>query len=333
MDISNLSNILQKEAKFRFKQAYKALFSDFISDWQDVSVFPLELRKKLSENCPLEIKSQILDSNNKKSSKALITFSDNLSVETVLIKQKDNRYTVCLSSQIGCPLACNFCLSGKMGFKRNLCKLEIIEQFLFWSRYLKAKGEKIDNLVFMGMGEPLLNYDNVISAISFLNSQEIFNFGARRISVSTVGLAKQIRRLAKEPYQINLAISLHAPNCQLRSELMPKAVKINSIVEIEKAVDYYITKTNRQVMFEYVMIDKINDSIEIAKSLIPLMRKPLYMLNLIPLNENNNYKASSILKIRNFAEVLSSAGVKVTIRESLGSDIVGACGQLSKIGK
>lgn len=331
MDISNLSNILQKEAKFRFKQAHKALFSDFISDWQDVSVFPLELRQKLARDCPLEIKSQIFKSDNKKTTKALITFNDNLSVETVLIRQKDNRFTVCLSSQIGCPLACNFCVSGSMGFKRNLSKMEIIEQFLFWARYLKNKDEKIDNLVFMGMGEPLLNYDNVISAISLLNSKEAFNFGARRISISTAGLSKQIRRLAKEPYQLNLAISLHASNDQLRSELMPKAVKINSISDILRAVDYYISNTNRQVMFEYVMIDKVNDSIEEAKNLIPLLRKPLYMLNLIPLNENKNYKTSSLEKINKFASVLSSAGVKVTIRESLGSDIVAACGQLAKI--
>jgi 23S rRNA (adenine2503-C2)-methyltransferase len=331
MDISNLSNILQKEAKFRFKQAHKALFSDYISDWQDLSVFPLDLREKLSESCPLEIKSQIFQSENNKTTKALITFLDNLSVETVLIKQKDKRYTVCLSSQIGCPLACNFCVSGSIGFKRNLLKMEIIEQFLFWARYLKDKGEKIDNLVFMGMGEPLLNYDNILSAISMLNSKEAFNFGARRISISTAGLAKQIRKLAREPYQINLAISLHAPSDQIRAQLMSKAVKINSITEIERAVDYYIDKTNRQVMFEYVMIDKINDSPEMAKSLISLMRKPLYMLNLIPLNENKNYKASSLEKINKFASILSSAGVKVTIRESLGSDIVAACGQLAKI--
>ncbi len=331
MDISNLSNILQKEAKFRYKQAHKALFTDFISDWQDVSVFPLDLRKKLSKDCPLEIKSKVFESASKKTTKALITFNDNLSVETVLMKQKDDRYTVCLSSQIGCPLACNFCVSGSMGFKRNLTKMEIIEQFLFWARYLKSRGEKIDNLVFMGMGEPLLNYENVISAVSLLNSKEGFNFGARRISISTAGLAKEIRRLAKEPYQLNLAISLHAPDDQLRSELMPKAVKINSILEIEKAVDYYISKTNRQVMFEYVMIDNVNDSLEQAKNLIPLMRKPLYMLNLIPLNENKNYKASSFEKINKFASILSSAGVKVTIRESLGSDIIAACGQLAKI--
>lgn len=331
MNIKNLSNILKDEPRFRFKQVNKALFVDYISDWQEVTVFPLALREKLESNCPLYINAKLVDSGDKKSTKALISFSDNLSVETVLIRQSDGRHTVCVSSQIGCPLACKFCVSGSIGFKRNLNYFEIVEQFLFWARYLKKEDKKIDNLVFMGMGEPLLNYDEVLKAIKFLNDEESFNFGARRISISTVGLAKQIKRLAKEPFQVNLGISLHAYNDSLRKELMPKAVELNSLREIMQAVDYYIFKTNRQVMFEYIMIDKVNDSLEIAKNLAVLMKRPLFMVNLIPCNSNENYNPSPKKTINDFAKVLSDKGVKVTIRESLGSDISAACGQLAKI--
>jgi 23S rRNA (adenine2503-C2)-methyltransferase len=330
MDISNLSKILQAEKKFRFKQAYKALFVEYISSWQELSVFPLDLRERLENQCPLSIDAKIFQSSDKNTKKAVICLNDQSKIETVLIKQKNKRYTVCLSSQVGCPLACSFCASGSSGFKRNLSRDEIIESFIFWARYLKEKKEKISNLVFMGSGEPLLNYHSVLSAIKLLNDEEAFNFGSRRISLSTVGLSKEIRRLAQEPYQINLAISLQAPNDDLREKLMPKAVKINSLREIFKAVDYYIEKTNRRVMFEYTMIKDINDSQALAKELITLMRKPLYLLNLIPYNDTETYKASSFDTIDKFKEVLRAKGVRVTIRQSLGSDISAACGQLLK---
>jgi len=328
MNISSLSTILSKEAKFRFKQANQALFKDFISSWHDLSVFPLVLREKLDKECPLEIKAELLKSKDQESEKALITFSDGAQAETVLIRQA-NRQTVCLSSQVGCPLACVFCASGSLGFTRNLNRDEIIQQFLFWARYLKKENKKIDNLVFMGTGEPLLNYDNLVKAINFFNNEETFNFGARRISVSTVGIPKEIKRLAKEPWQINLAISLHAPNDQLRSKLMPKAVKLASLAEIFSAVDYYLAKTSRRLMFEYVMIDKVNDGENLAQELVLLMKKPLYFLNLIPYNQTNKFKASAPEKINKFADILISSGVRVTIRRSHGEDISAACGQLA----
>ncbi len=333
MNLSNLSQILQKEKSFRYKQAYQALYVDYISSWQELSTFPLALRETLSNECSLSINAQIIESSDRNTKKALITLDDKYKIETVLIKQKNRRYTVCLSSQVGCPLACSFCASGSFGFKRNLTKYEIIEQFLFWARFLKEKNEKISNLVFMGSGEPLLNYDQVISAIKLLNDKEAFNFGARRISISSVGIASEIKRLAKEPYQINLAISIQAPNDDLRQSIMPKAVKINSLKEILKAVDYYIEKTNRRVMFEYVMIRNINDRQDFAKELVVLMRKPLYLLNLIPCNNTKNYKSSTPEAINAFQEILSEKGVRVTIRHSLGSDISAACGQLLKLDK
>lgn len=328
MNLSNLSKILKTEPKFRFKQAYKAIFVDFISSWFDLSVFPLPLRERLKQDCPLEISGEIYKAKDKKSEKAVIDLADENKIETVLIRQAAGRNTVCLSSQVGCPLACQFCASGSLGFKRNLDQNEIIMQFLFWARYLKKEQKKIDNLVFMGIGEPLLNYDNLIKAINTLNDPEKINFGARRISVSTVGLPKEIRKLAKEPWQINLAISLHAPNDNIRSKIMPKAVKLASLSDIFKSADYYLAKTNRRLMFEYVLIEDINDQENLIKELIPLMKKPLYFLNLIPYNQASNFKATSDKKIQEIADNLKSAGIRVTIRHSHGDDIMAACGQL-----
>lgn len=330
MDLSNLSKILKKEKSFRFKQAYKALYQDYVSSWQELSSFSLALREELEKACPLEIKAEIIGSKNSQTKKAVIELNDGLKIESVLISQKNNRFTVCLSSQVGCPMECKFCASGEYGFKRNLNKYEIIEQFLFWARYLKKTKQKISNLVFMGSGEPLLNYENIISSIKILNDKEAFNFGARRISISTIGLASEIRRLAKEPYQFNLAISLQAPNDELRKDLMPKAVKMNSIKEILKAVDYYIEKSNRRVMFEYVMIKNVNDSLDLINDLALIMRKPLYLLNLIPYNNTKNYTSSSVETIEKFKDSLISKGVKVSLRQSFGSDISAACGQLLK---
>lgn len=330
MNLTKLSNILQTEPKYRFAQVNKAVWQDFISSWQEVSNLPKALREKLEEECPLEIKAE-LDANKSKnkSVKALITLEDGEAIETVLIRQKDKRNTVCVSSQVGCPLACEFCATGKFGFRRNLSSEEIVEQVVFWRRFLKAenKDEKVDNIVFMGMGEPFLNYAEFIKAAKFLNNPETLNIGSRRMSVSTAGITEGIKRLAGEKMQINLAISLHAANDNLRRDLMPIAKKYN-LHEILKTVDNYITKTGRRVMFEYLMIKEVNDSDRDALELAKLMQKPLYMVNLIPYNETGRFKASSRERIEKFKKILEDAGVAVTVRLSFGADITAACGQL-----
>jgi len=247
----------------------------------------------------------------------------------VLIRQKEKRNTVCVSSQVGCPLACEFCATGNFGFRRNLKAEEIVDQVVFWSRYLKAekKGEKVDNIVFMGMGEPFLNYTEFIKAAKFLNNPETLNIGSRRMSVSTAGITEGIKRLAGEKLQINLAISLHAANDNVRRDLMPIAVKYN-LHEIIKAVDNYITKTGRRVMFEYLMIKGANDSDKDAFDLIKLMKKPLYIVNLIPYNPTGRFQPSKKERIEKFKKILEEAGVAVTVRLSFGADINAACGQL-----
>jgi len=256
-----------------------------------------------------------------------MTLDDGLKIETVLMKLND-RYTVCLSSQVGCPLGCSFCATGALGFKRNLSDQEIINQAILWARYLKPQGVAIDNLVFMGMGEPFLNYDNVMKAIKFLNSQNSLNIGARKISISTVGIIEGIKKMAQEPWQLNLAISLHATRDNLRSELIPTNKKY-SIKKIIQAVDDYIEETGRKVMFEYLMIKDVNDSDEEAKALVGLMRAPLYMVNLIPYNSTGKFKASSTDRITKFKQILIDGRVNVTLRRSLGQDISAACGQLA----
>jgi len=335
MNLNNLSTILAAEPKFRYTQINQALFKDFISSWEEASSLPKVLREKLILECPLDIKAEILKSvNGPKSSKALITLVDGELVETVLIRQhgKDHegRNTICVSTQVGCPLACAFCATGQNGFSRNLSAEEIIEQLVFWGRYLVKEGkeEKIDNVVFMGMGEPFLNYEQFMKAVKFFNNSETLNIGARRMSVSTAGLVEGIKRLAGEKIQINLAISLHAPNDSLRRELMPIASKY-SLHDIFKAVDNYIVKTGRRVMFEYLMIKNVNDHDQEARELADKMKKPLYLVNLIPYNATGRFRPSDRVRVEAFKKILEDNNVPATIRLSFGSDISAACGQLS----
>ncbi len=343
MNLSNLSKVLGDGPKYRFAQVNKFLFQDFISSWDEASSLPKDLREKLKKECPLEIKAELFKNNNKnRSEKGLIILEDDSKIETVLIRQKGiknkagerpelARNTICVSSQIGCPLNCAFCATGQSGFDRNLFAEEIIEQVVFWARRLKEEGndEKIDNIVFMGMGEPFLNYPEFIKAVKFLNNPETLNIGARRISVSSAGVIEGIKRIAGEKIQINLAISLHAPNDSLRSKLMPIAKKY-SIHDLLRSVDDYIQKTGRRVMFEYLMIKDVNDSEKEALELAGIMKRPLYLVNLIPYNETGKFKASPKEKVEAFKKILEDKGVPATVRLSFGSDISAACGQLRK---
>ena len=324
MNLENLEKILANEPKFRLKQAQEAVFKKFISNWNEATFFPLELRKKLNKECPLEIRAESLVSKEEDSIKAKITLKDGLQIETVLMRHKDGRNTVCVSSQVGCPLGCLFCATGKMGFKRNLSVNEILEQVIFFERYLKNK--KVTNVTFMGMGEPFLNYDNVLKAIRVLNNKDYFNIGARSISVSTCGITEAIEKYSKEGLQLNLAISLHAPNEKLRGELMPINKKYN-IDRIFKTVDEYIKATKRKVMFEYVLIKNINDSDECAKELAKLMNKKLYFVNLILYNPTGNLKPSTTKRVESFKKILKKAGINFVQRYRFGDDIQAACGQ------
>jgi len=327
MDLIQLKNFLSKEQPYRLQQAQKALFVDLIEDWREASALPLLLRKNLNKICPIDINAQILFSKDEKTAKAIITLKDGLKIESVLMKHSDSRNTVCVSSQVGCALNCSFCATGKIGFKRNLEVFEIVEQVLFFARYLKKKGEKVTNNVFMGMGEPFLNYENTISAIRILNDKEGFNLGARHISISTAGILEGIKKLAEEKLQVNLAISFNAPDDDLRSKIMP-INKTYPIADILEAVDNYIKKTKRKVMFEYLMVKDLNDSDVHAQRLSKLMKKSLYLVNLILYNPTGVFEPSSSVRIKKFKEILRKEGVQVTQRYRFGQNIKAACGQL-----
>lgn len=331
MELVKLDKILKAEPAYRLKQAYAAIFQDLIDDWQKVTNLPLGLRQKLNQEFPLEIKAKVLEARTKDSQKALLTLSDDSKIETVLLKHEDGRNTVCVSSQVGCPLGCLFCATGKMGFVRNLEIWEILVQVLFFARDLKKKGKRVSNLVFMGMGEPFLNYDNVMSAIKILNDKDSLNIGARHISISTIGITEGIKKLANEKLQVNLAISLHAPNNELRSEIIPynEQYPIRSILKI---VNFYLKKTNRQVMFEYLMINDFNDSEDQAEELVELLEllpKYLFVINLIVYNPTKGFEPSSPEKIKKFKDTLIKRKIKVTERYRFGQDIKAACGQLA----
>ncbi len=328
MNLSKLEKILEKELMFRLKQAKKAVFCDLTTDWSEATTLSKDLRETLQKEVPLEIKGKNFVSKDDRTAKVAIELEDGMVIETVLMKHTDRRNTVCVSSQVGCPLGCLFCVTGEMGFKRNLNASEILDQILFFARYLKKENEKITNVVFMGMGEPFLNWENVSQAIQILNDDNCFGIGARKISVSTAGITEGIEKLAEEFPQINLAISLHAPDDKLRGELMPVSNEY-PLQKVFQAVDSYIEKTNRKVMFEYVMLKDVNDSEEQARELAKLLKKPLYMANLIAYNPNGRFESSSPEKIKKFKAILEKSGVFATQRYRFGTDIEAACGQLA----
>ncbi len=365
--MDEIEQILANEPPFRLKQVKKAIFSDLIDSWDKATTLSKDLRQKLAEAYPIpEIKlEKLLTSKDGQTEKALFILDDGSKIETVLMEHEDSRRTVCLSSQAGCAMGCQFCATGQRGFKRNLTPLEIVGQVMFFARHLKKSSSakasedkaKITNVVIMGMGEPFLNYDNVLDAIRILNDKDGFGLGARHISISTCGIVEGIEKLAEEPLQINLAISLHAPNNELRQKLMP----INKQYPIEKvlaAVDDYIKKTKRRVMFEYLLIGGVNDSEVQAEELGKLLVHSLpagnqknfarddrgfYFVNLISFNPAGNYEfkptpgrsgsekpsGSKSWKIKKFKEVLETLGVAVTQRYRFGKEIKAACGQLA----
>ena len=330
INIRKIQEILKSESKFRTKQVYEAVFARFIENWDEVSTLPAALCEKLKTEASLEIKAEVLESSDKHAVKAVIVFPGG-KVETVLLRHGDGRNTVCVSSQIGCLLGCDFCLTGKSGFSRSLDSYEIVEQVLFFARYLKKYQDRVSNVVFMGMGEPFLNYDEVMKAIRFLNDKDTFNIGARKISVSTCGIIEGIKKFSKEPLQLNLAISLHAPNDEVRRELMPVAVN-NPMLSLLRTVKGYIEKTNRKVMIEYIMLDKVNDSEDDARELSLILKKyigRLFVVNLISYNQTQKYKSSDPETIKRFKEILEREGIEVVQRHKLGREIKGACGQLA----
>ncbi len=317
---------------YRLRQLYRAATKELLGSVDEVTTLPKELRAALHERGiafsaiePIAVQH----SQDAQTTKGVFRLSDGKEVEAVLMEHYGERTTVCISSQAGCAFACAFCATGQGGFNRNLSAGEIFDQAWFFARELAAKGKRITNVVFMGMGEPFHNYDAVMDAVALLNDPQGFGLGHRHITISTVGLVDKIDRFADEHVQVNLAISLHAPTDELRSRLMPVNRRF-PIPELMAACDRYVRKTNRKVFFEYVMLGGVNDGDGCAHALAGLMRGHLYHVNLIPYNTTPDapYRATSDARIREFAGILDAAGVQVTVRQNMGRDIAAACGQL-----
>lgn len=333
MNLKTLEKALSSEPKFRIKQAKEWIFQKGITDWEQASNFPKELREKLKKEVSIEIAANPVVSSDKKTIKVLITYADGEKVESVLMRHGKGRNTVCVSSQVGCAGACVFCATGRMGFKRDLDAGEIVSQVLYFARTLNKDDQRVSSVVFMGMGEPMLNFENVLDAIRVLNDKDGLNIGARHISISTVGISDGIRALSGFPLQVNLALSLHAPNNTLRSSLVPLN-KTYPIGEVFSAIDEYIQKANRRVMIEYLLIKHVNDEEKHAEELAGLikgMEKPLVFVNLIKYNPNDipGLVPSDQKQIERFKRVLWHNKITVTERFRFGQDIKGACGQLA----
>lgn len=328
MDLSVISKTTEEEPKYRASQIKKGIFVDLVEDWDMITGLPKVLREKLTKQCPLNIDAEVFSDKKDTAVKALIRLDDGKRIETVLMRHTDGRNTVCVSCQVGCPMACAFCATGKMTLLRSLTSSEIVEQVLFFARYLKKEDKRVSGVVFMGMGEPFSNYDNVLDAVRVMNDHDGLNIGARHISISTCGVIDGINQLAEEKLQVNLAVSLHAPDDKTRRSIMPVA-RTHTIEELLKAVDEYIAKTNRKVMFEYLMIGGVNDSDEQARELAELMKGRLCMVNMIAYNSTGIFKSATKERMLYFKNVLEKAKVPVTIRYKHGREVKGACGQLA----
>ena len=319
-------------SSYRANQIFNSVYKEGIGDYKDIQVLPVNLREEFSQIAPIFSleKIDVLTSKNKDTVKVLFNLNDDNKIEAVLMRFRDGRNTVCVSCQAGCPMNCSFCATGKAGFKRDLTYEEITDQALYFEHDLFKIGERIDHIVFMGMGEPMLNFDEISKAIKIFNDPAAFNIGFRHLTVSTSGIIPGIKKLAEDFPQVNLAVSLHASNDDLRKKLMPVAIKY-PLEELMAACIDYTQKTHRRITYEYIMLKNINDSDSNAQELANLLRGQLCHVNLIPFNEINakGYAASGKNNISAFSKILEINHIPVTIRASMGDDIQAACGQLA----
>jgi len=316
-----------KDPKFRLKQLNNWVYQQFTTDADKMLNLPQKIKEKVSEISPTQLEHvDTLIASDNSADKYLYTCSDNSKLESVLLRDGKRR-TVCLSTQVGCPLACAFCNTGLAGYKRNLSTAEIIEQIIHIS---KREKERISNIVVMGMGEPMLNYDSLMKALRQINHTEGLNIGARHITISTSGIKGAILKLANEPEQFGLAVSLHAANEKLRTELMP-INKSHTLEELMNEIKEYIQITNRRVTFEYIMLADSNSEKKHAHELAALLKGMLCHVNLIPYNPVPElpFEATVMKKIIDFQNIVKKSSIPCTIRIEKGQDILAACGQLA----
>lgn len=319
------------EKEFRVSQICHWIYQKNILSWESMSDLSKELREKLSSSIRLSVLElvKVTPSDDGETYKFLWKLRDGNLLESVLICSGDRR-TVCVSSQVGCPAKCAFCASGKQGFFRNLRPTEIIEQVLQINKWLESKNEKVSHVVYMGMGEPLKNYDPVLRSIRLLCHPRLLGISQRRITVSTVGVVEGIKQLADEDLKVNLVLSLHAPNQHIRQKIIPYARKY-PLDDILLAMDEYAVKTKRDITYEYVLLAGINDHPDHAHELSHLLKGKQCTVNLIPYNPVIGIKLNRPDKkaIKDFRTVLFGSGIVNTCRYTKGDDIAAACGQLA----
>lgn len=313
------------EKKFKALQVYEWLYQKRVSDIEDFSNVKKEIREKMKSDFSLSLPTLLKREQDTDTEKYLFELGDGEKIEAVLMKHNYGN-SVCVSSQVGCNMGCRFCESGRLKKIRNLESYEMVGQILAIE---KISGLKINSVVIMGIGEPLDNYDNVMKFILIINDAKGIQIGARHITLSTCGLVSKIKELSDFPLQINLALSLHAPNDRLRNLLMPIS-KAYPLEELMESIKEYISKTNRRVTIEYIMLKDVNDKIENAKELAHLLKGMNVYVNLIPYNETNHleFKKSSKETINAFYDTLYKEKINVTVRREFGSKISAACGQL-----
>ncbi|AEB76177.1 23S rRNA (adenine(2503)-C(2))-methyltransferase RlmN [Clostridium botulinum] len=317
------------ESKFRAKQIFEWIYKKAIFNFDEMTNISKASKEKLKNSFYIEIPNimEKYKSNIDGTEKFLFEYKDGNIIESVVMRYKHGN-SICVSTQIGCRMGCKFCASTVDGVVRNLTSGEIAAQIL---KAQQEIGERISNVVLMGSGEPLDNYDNVLKFIKLINDDNALKIGQRHITLSTCGIVPKIKELADEKLQITLAISLHAPNDDIRKSMMPVANKYN-INELLDACKYYSKITNRRITFEYALVNGINDSAKNAEELFNQLKGILCHINLIPVNEikENDYKRSGAKDIEEFKNILNKYGIETTIRREMGSDINGACGQLRR---
>jgi 23S rRNA (adenine2503-C2)-methyltransferase len=319
------------EPAYRAGQVWQAIYRDLVESPLAITTLPRSLREKLAAAFSFGTLTPAAEakSSDGQTRKYLFRLPDGKAIEAVLMGYTKRR-TTCISTQAGCAMGCVFCATGQMGFQRHLTAGEIVEQVIWFARELKARDDRLTNIVVMGMGEPFHNYAGTLKAIDILTDSEGFNFGARRITISTVGLAPMIERFAAEKRQINLAISLHAATDALRAELLPINKKY-PLAEVFRAARAYYEATHRRVTFEWALIAGVNDTPEQARAFVKLAQDLPCHVNVIPLNPTRGYagQASTRERVARFKSILEAHGIPCTVRVRRGIDVDAGCGQLA----
>lgn len=330
MTLDELESELSPLPKFRAKQIAAWMYQRGADDFDAMTDLSKNLRADLSDRYSIRLARSVRkqDSDDGLTTKFLLAFSDNAAVETVLMRH-DYGNSVCISTQVGCQMGCKFCASTLKGLERNLTAGEMLAQIIFVNNFLRAVNQKVDTLVVMGMGEPLVNFDNLLNMLRLLHEDYTLGMSYRRVTISTCGIVPAIYKLIDENIPVTLSISLHAPNSKLRSEIMP----VNSAFDLRdvlKAGDEYAQTTGRRVTYEYILLGGINDTEEHARQLAKLLAGKLANVNLIPVNpvDERSFKRPTHHDVQKFFHFLTTHGINTTLRREMGAGIDAACGQL-----